>query len=288
MQQLIANAIIIGSIYALIAAGFSVVYNVQRFFYIAHGAIISVSAFAFHLFFISLNFHFCIALLAAISISLIIGVLNEILIHRPLRLHSARNLSLFMASSASLLLIQSFLLFIFGPATLTYQWALTTVAFAGIRITQTQIMVVVSSLSLFCILLLFMRRTFLGRSLRALADSVELARSCGLPISRLYLIAICASAALGSVGGILQSFEQDLRFDMGMFAVLKGIIASIIGGVGSVPGALVGGFLLGLIENLSTWFLPSGYKNVVSSLVLIGFLLFKPNGLMGSKVLKGR
>jgi branched-chain amino acid transport system permease protein len=91
---------------------------------------------------------------------------------------------------------------------------------------------------------------------------------------------------LASAGGILQSFEQDLRFDMGLIAVLKGIIASIIGGIGNVPGALAGGLLLGLIENLSTWILPSGYKNVVSSLVLIGFLLFRPNGIMGSRVIK--
>jgi branched-chain amino acid transport system permease protein len=73
---------------------------------------------------------------------------------------------------------------------------------------------------------------------------------------------------------------------MGLIAVLKGIIASIIGGIGNVPGALAGGLLLGLIENLSTWILPSGYKNVVSSLVLIGFLLFRPNGIMGSRVIK--
>jgi len=288
MPQVLANAVIVGSIYALIAAGFSLVYNVQRFFYIAHGAVLAVGAFTFHLLFQSLSLSPFLAFPLALGTSIAVGAVNEVLIHRPLRRRAATNLSLFMASSAFLLLIQNLLLFIFGPTVLTYQWPLSPVAFAGVRVTRVQILVVLASLSMFCMLLVFMKRTFLGKSLRALADSVELSRSCGLPVSRLNLAAVSISAVLGSVGGILQSFEQDLRFDMGLYAILKGIIASILGGVGNVPAALVGGFLLGLVENLSTWYLPSGYKNVVSSLVLIGFLLFKPAGLMGSTVLKGR
>lgn len=288
MQQILANAVVVGSIYALIAAGFSLVYNVQRFFYVAHGAVLAVGAFAFHLLYQSLGVRPLLAFPLAIGASLTIGAVNEVLIHRPLRRRAATNLSLFMASSASLLLTQNLLLFLFGPSALTYQWPLSTLVFGGVRVTYVQVLVVLVSLSIFCMLLLFMKRTFIGKSLRALADSVELSRSCGLPVSRLNLAAVSISAILGSVGGVLQSFEQDLRFDMGLYAILKGIIASILGGVGNVPGALVGGFLLGLVENLSTWFFPSGYKNVVSSLVLIGFLLFKPNGLMGSIVLTRR
>jgi len=191
-----------------------------------------------------------------------------------------------MASTASLLLIQSLLLFIFGPSAHTYQWPLSPVEFAGVRVTRVQIVIVLVSLSLFGLLLIFMKRTRVGKSLRALADSSELARASGLPVTKLNLYSVCISAVLGTVAGILQSFDQDLRFDMGLHAVLKGVIASILGGVGNVPAALVGGLLLGLVENLSTWFLPSGYKNVVSSLVLIGFLLFRPSGLMGSKIFR--
>lgn len=286
MQQVLANAVIVGSIYALIAAGFSLVYNVQRFFYIAHGAVLAAGAFAFHVLFQSRSVSPLLALPAALGTSLAVGAVNEILIHRPLRRRTATNLTLFMASSAFLLLIQNLLLFLFGPTALTYQWPLSPVAFAGVRVTHVQILVILASLALFCMLLVFMQGTFLGKALRALADSVELARSCGLPVSRLNLAAISISAVLASVGGILQSFEQDLRFDMGLYAVLKGIIASIMGGIGNVPAALAGGFLLGLVENLSVWFLPSGYKNVVSSLVLIGFLLFKPTGLLGTRVLR--
>lgn len=288
MLQVLANALIVGSVYALIAAGFSLVYNVHGFFYIAHGAVLVVGAFAFYLFFQSFRVSFFLAFPLALTASLALGVVNEVLIHRPLRRHAATNLSLFLASSAFLLLIQNLLLFIFGPSALTYQWPLSPVTFAGVRLTHVQILVVMSSLFLFCILLVFMKRTLLGKLLRALTDSADLARSCGLSVSWLNLATISISAVLGSVAGILQSFEQDLRFDMGLYAILKGIIASIIGGVGNVPAALVGGCLLGLIENLSAWFIPSGYKNVVSSLVLIGFLLFKPTGLMGTKVSKGR
>jgi branched-subunit amino acid ABC-type transport system permease component len=286
MQQVFVNAIITGSIYALIAAGFSLMYNVQRFFYIAHGAVLAVGAFTFHLISQDLNTSYFLAFPTAFGVSIVLGVSLEVFVHRPLRRHVASNLTLFIASSASLLLIQNLLLFVFGPSASTYQWSLSVLAFAGVRITYIQIMIVLSTISLFCFLLLLMKKTLLGKSLRALADSVDLSRSCGLPVSKLNLVAIGISAMLASAGGILQSFEQDLRFDMGLIAVLKGIIASIIGGIGNVPGALAGGLLLGLIENLSTWILPSGYKNVVSSLVLIGFLLFRPNGIMGSRVIK--
>jgi branched-chain amino acid transport system permease protein len=282
MQQVLANAVIVGSIYALIAAGFSLVYNVQRFFYIAHGAVLAVGAFVFHRLSQSHGVNPFLAFLLAIGTSLAVGASNEVLIHRPLRRRAATNLSLFMASSASLLLVQNLLLFIFGPSALAYQWPIAPVTFAGVYVTRVQIIVTLAPLVLFCLLLVFMKRTSLGKALRALADSVELARSCGLPVARLNLAVVSISAVLASVGGILQSFEQDLRFDMGLYAILKGIIASILGGVGNVPAALVGGLLLGLIENLSAWFLPSGYKNVISSLVLMGFLLFKPTGILGS------
>ena len=110
MQQVLANAVIVGSIYALIAAGFSLVYNVQRFFYIAHGAALAVGAFVFHLLFQTPSVTF-LAFPLAVGASLAVGVSNEVLIHRPLRRRAATNLSLFMASSASLLLMQNLLLF---------------------------------------------------------------------------------------------------------------------------------------------------------------------------------
>src|SRR5262247_895430 len=118
MAQVLANAVIVGSIYALIAAGFSLVYNVQRFFYIAHGAVLAVGAFVFHLLSQGLSVNPFLAFPLAIGASLAVGAGNEILIHRPLRRRAATNLSLFMASSASLVLVQNLLLFIFGPSAL--------------------------------------------------------------------------------------------------------------------------------------------------------------------------
>lgn len=281
MEQVVLNAIIAGSIYGLIASGFSLVYNVQRFFYMAHGAVLAIGAFTFHVLLRSLHVSPFLAFPTAVAASVGVGLINEVMIHRPLRRRAATNLSLFIASSASLLLTESVLLFVFGPTARTYQWSVSSIEIAGARITPMQLLIVVACLSMFSILVLFMQRTLIGKSLRALADSVELARSCGLPVLRLNIAVVSVSAVLAAVGGILQSFEQDLRFDMGMYAILKGIIASILGGVGNVPGALAGGLLLGLVENASTWFLPSGYKNVVSSVVLIGFLLLMPGGLMG-------
>lgn len=125
------------------------VYSVQRFFYLAHGGILAVGAFTFHFLFQSLGISPFLAFPIAIIASVAVGGLNEILIHRPLRRRDATNLSLFMASTASLLLIQSLLLFIFGPSAHTYQWPLSPVEFAGVRVTRVQIVIVLVSLSLF-------------------------------------------------------------------------------------------------------------------------------------------
>ncbi len=288
MLQVIANAFISGAIYATISAGFNLVYSVHRFFYLAHGSVLLVGGFAFYFAFETYHLHPAIAILLAIGAATILAMLNEILIHRPLRQRQANNFSLFLASTASLSIVQGLLLYFNSSRTFTYQWPLNVIEIATVRITLTQCWIIASACLIFSILWWIMNKTTFGKSLQAIADSPTLARAIGLPVSTLYLQTTILSAILAAAGGILMSLERDLRFDMGMEAILKGIIASIIGGIPNVPAALLGGFLLGLIENLAAWFLPSNYKTTISSIVLIVFLLFRPTGIIGSKFFPNR
>jgi branched-chain amino acid transport system permease protein len=284
--QVLVNAIISGTIYAMIAVGFNLVYSTHRFFYIAHGAVSLVSAFAFY--FTRQSFSIWIASGAAILASLILAILNELLIHRPLRERRANSFSLFLASSSSLTITQSLLLLAKGSETYTYQWPNNVLEIGSIRITHTQILEICITLAMFGSLWWIMRRTFFGKSLQAIAEVPTLARAIGLPIDTLYLQSTLLSALFAAVGGVLLSFEQDLRFNIGMESILKAITACTIGGIGNVPAALLGGLFLGLIENLTTWFFPSSYKTLISSSVMIGFLLFRPTGLLGTKFFPNR
>jgi branched-chain amino acid transport system permease protein len=288
MLQVIANAFISGAIYATITAGFNLVYSVHRFFYLAHGSVLLVGGFAFYFALQTYHLHWIIAVLIAIAAAIILALLNEILIHRPLRQRQANNFSLFLASTASLNIIQGLLLYFNSSRTFTYQWPLNVIEIATVRITHSQLYIIGSAVIIFSILWVIMNKTMFGKSLQAISDSPVLARAIGLPVSALYLKTTILSAILAAFGGILMSLERDLRFDMGMEAILKGIIASIIGGIPNVPAAILGGFLLGLIENLSAWFLPSNYKTTISSVVLIVFLLLRPTGIIGSKFFPNR
>lgn len=288
MLQVIANAFISGAIYATIAAGFNLVYSVHRFFYLAHGSVLLVGGFAFYFAFQTYQLPALIAVLISITAAITLALLNEILIHRPLRQRQVSNFSLFLASTASLNIVQGLLLYFNSSRTFTYQWPLNVIEIGTIRITHTQLWIIGSAVLIFSILWWIMNKTMFGKSLQAISDSPVLARAIGLPVSTLYLQTTILSAVLAAAGGILMSLERDLRFDMGMEAILKGIIASIIGGIPNVPAALLGGFLLGLIENLSAWFLPSNYKTTISSVVLIVFLLLRPTGIIGSKFFPNR
>jgi len=103
----------------------------------------------------------------------------------------------------------------------------------------------------------------------------------GINAENIYLISIQVSAILACIAGILISFEHDLRYDIGIFAILMGIVSSIIGGIGNIPASIIGGFLLGIIENMSVWVFPPGYKRVISFGILIAFLLVRPQGIFG-------
>lgn len=286
LPQLIINGLIAGSIYALAASGFSLVYYVIKFLHYAQGAVITISAYMFFLFLNLLGLNYVLAALLAIIASIIVTLLMNWIVYKPLRKRKASNVVLLIASLALLIFTSSLILAIFGSSTKTLALSKQNISFDfGIfTITAIQITIIASAAILFFILLFTLKKTRLGKSMRALADNKDVAQVIGINPEKIYSYTFIIAGVLGSVAGILIGLEQNLYPRMGVIIIVKGFISAVVGGINSVPGAVVGGLFIGLVENLGIWFLPSGYKDVISFTILLVFLILRPRGILGVKM----
>jgi branched-chain amino acid transport system permease protein len=294
LHQLIINAVIIGSIYALIALSFSIIYKATRFFNFAHGAVYAGGAYLAYAvlscWFLVLSeersyLSWITAVLAGVIGAGILGVLIDRLIYGPLRKRKAPNLVFLIASFGVFIFIQNLLQLIFGAQILAIRTGPVREGhhFLGAVITNVQIVILIVSVSLCAALWLFMKKTRLGKAMRAVADDPLAASVVGINPERIILAAFAIGSALAGAAGILISLETNIEPTMGMNAILKGIIASIIGGIGSIPGAMFGGLFLGIAENLGIWKISAGWKDCIAFVILIAFLLLRPSGIMNVK-----
>ncbi len=282
--QFLINGLIAGAIYALVASGFSLIYNTAKFVHFAHGATIALSAYFLYTLFSLLGIPFSLSILFTLLFSVIIGLLMNIL-YKQFRKRKAPSTILLIASIALLFFLEALLLLIFGAnvKTIPFLDIRQGIEFQNMVITPLQIFIIISSLILFLLLLIFMKNTKIGKAMRAVADNKEAAEILGISSERIYLWTFMISSFLAGVASILIGLEQNLTQIMGTSLIIKGFTASIIGGIGSVPGAVLGSFLLGIAENLGIAFLPSGYKDAIAFLLLFLFLLIKPEGILGKK-----
>lgn len=279
--QLAANGLIAGCTYALIALGFTIIYGTVRFFHFAHGAVVAIAAYAAWACMAHLGLHFALAALIAVLAAGGLGVLMDRCIYRPLRQRKSPSLILLLASFGMFLLVQNALQFAFGSGIKMLRGGAVSEGHRlfGALITSTQLLIVASSMILAGAALLFLRRTNFGKAIRAVADDQVAASLVGINSERTISIAFFLGSALAGVAGILVALESNVYPAMGLNAAIKGIIAALIGGMGSIPGALLGGLLIGLAENVGVWGISSGWKDAISFAVLVVFLLLRPGGI---------
>ena len=284
--QLVINGLISGSIYAMAAAGFALVYYALKFQYFSHGAVMSMAAYMFFAFLSMMKIDYILAGLLAIILSVFFALVSNFLVYRPLRKRKATPTVTLIASIGVLIFASSLILAVFGSTTRSIiLGSKVRVYDLGIfTITAIQIAIIFFAAVLFLLLWVVLKKTKLGKAMRALADNRDVARVVGINPEKIYSYTFIISAALGAVGGILLGLEQNLYPRMGIPIIIKGFIGSVIGGLGSVPGAIIGSLFLGLVENLGIWFLPSGYRDVISFTLLLIFLLIRPQGIMGVKI----
>ena len=283
IAQLTINGLIAGSIYALVASGFSLIYSTNKFVHFGHGISIVLSAYFVYLAFVLLGLPFYLAVLLTLIFSGLFGLAINRLIYIPLQNKKASNAILLMASIGILILFQNIIQLFFGAdvKTIGFIKVARGIDFLGAVITPLQIMLIVVSLVLLVLLYLFMKKTRLGRNMRAVSDNKELANVIGIDSKRISDYSFILGSMLAGIAGILIGLEQNLEPAMGTSLMVKGFTGAIVGGVTSVPGSVLGSYLLGLVENYGIWYLPSGYKDAIAFVLLFIFLLFKPNGLFG-------
>jgi branched-chain amino acid transport system permease protein len=282
--QLLINGLIAGAIYALVAAGFSLIYSTCKFIHFAHGATIAVSAYSLFYFFSSLQINFWLSVTLTIVFTGLFGLFLN-LIYKQFRKKKASNVILLIGSFALLILFESLILIFFGAdvKTIGYIKIAKGIEILGAIITPLQIVIVISSLVLFGLLFLLMRKTKIGKAMRAVSDNKDVAEVVGISAERIYAWAFVIGSIIAGVAGILVGLEQNLEPTMGTHLMIKGFTGAVIGGIGNVPGAILGSFLLGIVENFGIWYLPSGYKDAIAFVILFIFLIIRPQGILGIK-----
>lgn len=286
IQQLIANVVIAGSVYALFALGFSLIYASTRFFHFAHGAVFTSGAYVTWALASVAGFPLPWAMVAAVCFATLAGILIEIAVYRPLRARSASALVLLMASLGAYVVLQNLISLIFGDDVKTLRGSQVREGYnvAGARITSAQVVIVVTAIVLFVVVAAILARTRAGKALRAVANDPTLALLSGIRSEEVVLFAFAAGSALAGIAGILVALDVDMTPTMGLRALMMGVVAVIIGGVGSISGAVLGALLLSLAQQVGAWEVGTQWQDCAAFIVLVIFLVFRPQGFLGKRV----
>ena len=286
VAQIVLNAIIAGALYALVAIGFTLIYSAARFFDLGYGALAATGGYAVYYFYTVLGIQLVPAILLGIVISALLGALIEVFIYRPLRAKKSSNTVMLVASLGVFTVLQAVLAMLFSSQfrTLSRDAASEKVfTIFGGAITETQVVILVAALLIMAALALTLRFSLFGKAVRAVADDEEVASTIGINTTRIMAWVFALGTAIGAVAGIGTGFDTGLQPTIGLSLILKGVVAAIIGGIGSISGATLGAFLLALIENLGAWQFSGEWKDAIAFLVLIIFILIRPQGILGKK-----
>lgn len=283
IAQLTANGLIAGSMYALVAVGFSLIYGTNKIMHFAHGSSVAVAGYLFYVFVIVLKIPHALAVLPTLALAGVFGFVMYRTVYEPLRKRKASTVILLVASIALLILMQNVIQAVFGAEvkTLAVGGVGEGLAIAGARITLLQCWIIIIALVLFALLYGLMNRTLLGKKVRAVADNAQLASVGGISTKNIADFSFVIGSILAGIAGILIGMEQNLEPGMGTSLMIKGFTGAVIGGLASVPAAFGGSMLLGLAENYGIALLPSGYKDAIAFVILFVFLLLRPEGLFG-------
>jgi branched-chain amino acid transport system permease protein len=281
--QLLVNGLIAGGTYALAAVGYSMVYGALKFINFAHGAVAMVGAYFAYGLAISV-FHLPIlpAVLIAMILTALLGVLIERVAYRPLR--KAPKLAPLTTAIAVSLVLEAIVTIVAGADIKTFNLpAQRGYKIGPVYITPVQMVIILSSFLMMVFLYLLLGRTKLGKAIRAVADDTNLAEVAGMDSNYVISAVFAIGSALAAVAGALIGLDTNLQPTMGFIITVKAFAAVILGGLGSVPGAIVGGFLIGIAENLGVWFIPPVWKDTIAYSILIVMLFFRPNGIFGKR-----
>ena len=283
IEQLI-NGLRTGSIYALIAIGYTMVYGIAKMINFAHGDIIMVGAYALYFSISVLVLRVPISLLITVIICGVLGVMIEKVAYKPLR--SAPPLAVLITAIGMSFFLQSASLLIFGSTPIPFQSVIPNVniSIGPVVISSITVVTLIVTAIAMILLTLFVNKTKLGSAMRAVSEDKGAAELMGINVNSTISMTFAIGSALAAVAGVLYICQyQSMKPTLGALPGIKAFVAAVLGGIGSIPGAMIGGILLGLIESVSKAYISTELADAIVFGVLIVVLLFRPSGLLGKK-----
>ncbi|MBJ6724012.1 branched-chain amino acid ABC transporter permease [Geomesophilobacter sediminis] len=286
-QQLL-NGVALGSTYALIALGYTMVYGIITLINFAHGEIFMAGAFTGLCLVSYFKTNIFVAILAAMVVCMILGVVMEFIAYRPLR-RSSRLSALISAIGVSIFL-SSLALMIFGADAKGFpdtSFPVRLIRVGSAEISTLQLLIIGISALLMLALQFIVQKTKIGKAMRATSEDYNTAALMGINVNRIISFTFAIGSALAAAGGVLVGvLFNAVSFNMGLMAGLKAFAAAVLGGIGSIPGAMLGGLLLGISEVFGVAIGYSSYRDAIAFAILVLVLLIRPTGLLGKKIVK--
>lgn len=287
ISQILINVLISSSVIILMAISFSIIYSTTRFFHFAHAVIFTSGAYFTFLFYKLFGFPIFLSISLAIICALLLGCLIEKIIYKPLRKKQASSMILLLASLGIYILLQNLISMIFGDDTKSIRSGVVKegINIFGARITPIQIVIIVTAIIVTILLMLFLKKTKIGKAMQAVANDAELANISGISSDRVILISFAIGSGLAGLAGILVALDVDMTPTMGMNALMMGVVAMIVGG-NNIKGIVCAALLLGFAQNFGVWYISSQWQDAIAFVILLIFLLFRPQGFFGKKLRK--
>ncbi len=280
LQQLL-NALQVGSIYALIALGYTMVYGILTMINFAHGDLFMVGAFFCFVAAVSFHLPFVPVLLLSMTGVAFLGVVIERFAYKPLR--QAPRVSAIITALGVGLFLENFTLALNPyPKQIPQLLENTTWTFFDLSISSLQVFVIILSLVLMWILDLIVRRTMVGMAMRAISWDKTVAPLLGVPVDMIISVTFAIGTSLGGAAGVMYGLAYPVIDPyMGIMVGWKAFIAAVVGGIGNIRGAMIGGYILGTVEIMVVAFLPSTYRDFIAFVLLLVLLIFRPYGMLG-------
>jgi branched-chain amino acid transport system permease protein len=282
MEQFIANGLCKGSVYALVALGFGLIYTTSGVFHLAHGAVYTFAAYALYSFLILLKIPIGAAIILTIFSAGIFGVAIEIFVYRPLAQKKASSAVLMISSLGVYIIAINLLAMLLGNEThLLRSGVEATISFGNVILTRLQIIQLLVSALTIVVYWLFLRFSPIGRICRAVADDPVLSLTLGIKVHSTRIVVFAIGSFLAAIGAVLIALDVGIDPNIGFPIVLVAAVACIIGGLHRFIAPAIGGISIGLIQNLVVWQTSAKWESAVTFALLISFLLFRPQGLLG-------